>query len=162
MDTKTLRVEEIQVSGPRNWVWIVLGAALAALLGATLETGRLHAESSSFDFLGVLVRVITPNGDGRNDYAILCLNNPKDSAVNGTIYDLQGRNVAPMSYIKEGGGNALSTQCEQNFPLFGTHSSDVLTWSGRTESGQAVANGVYVWQIQSESSAVSGTVVVVR
>ncbi|MFA6028724.1 MAG: hypothetical protein WC969_02590 [Elusimicrobiota bacterium] len=142
-----------------NWTLVALGALAAALLGATLETGRLNAASNgAFRYLGALVRVITPNGDGRNDIGILCVDNPKASAVSGVVYDLRGHAVSEMLFIPET-GSAIKPQCQSAYP--GARQYDALTWDGRA-GGRAVSAGVYLWQIQSEDATVSGTVVVAR
>ncbi len=153
-------------SGPAYWLLISLGALLAALLAATLETGRLHAAGVGFAFRGALVRVITPNGDGKNDVAILCVENPKDSAVSGRIFDLRGHVVGDMAFVKDASqvNAALPVaQCKTAFPAqFALADIQALSWDGRAPNGAVVSGGVYVYRIESEEAAVTGTVVVVR
>ena len=79
-----------------RWALIAAGALAAALLAGSLETGRAQSGATGFKFSGGLVRVITPNGDGKNDVAIVCYENPRDSEVTGRVYDLRGGLVSHM------------------------------------------------------------------
>ena len=152
-------------SGPLYWVLVALGALLAALLAATLETGRLHAAGVGFAFRGALVRVITPNGDGKNDVAILCVENPKDSAVSGRIFDLRGHVVGDMALFNLGAPvpNSFQGNCAAQFPAQSLPAKiQALAWDARASNGAVTVGGVYVYRIESEDAAVTGTVVVVR
>lgn len=95
----------------------------------------------TFDIKEISNKVITPNGDGRNDYTVLQFYNPKDSAVSGKIYDLRGMHVADMRP--------------------GTQVTDSLTWDG-TSNGRVVPRGVYIYQIKAEEKVFNGTIVVIR
>ncbi|MBI5243870.1 MAG: hypothetical protein HY922_09360 [Elusimicrobia bacterium] len=151
-------------SGLLRRLFIPAGAALAAVLAGTLETGRVHAQARGFQFLGALVRVITPNGDGKNDVAILCANNPKDSGVSATIYDLRGRRAAGMAHIRDAGGGVAGAHkaCRDKYPPSSSPIQiDVLQWDG-TINGRAAAGGVYLYRIQAEDSTLTGTVAVAR
>ncbi|HAH07723.1 MAG TPA: hypothetical protein DCM05_14580, partial [Elusimicrobia bacterium] len=128
-------------------------------LAATLETGRVHAQGTGFSFLGALVRIITPNGDFKNDVAILCIENPKSSEVTGTVYDLRGGNVSGMLRETSGVVNTPSKTCQDTHG--GSTYIEAVTWNGRM-NGSAVASGVYIYRIQSEDATVTGTVVVAR
>ena len=146
-----------------RWALIGLAAATAALLAMTLETGRAHAAGAAAALRGALNRVITPNGDAKNDYSIHCVENPKDSGLTGAIYDLRGHRVADMTRLRNTGGGATIAQCKAAFPpQFAVNIMDAMVWDGRTVAGKAVAGGVYVYRIEGEDSAVTGTVVVVR
>ena len=92
-----------------------------------------------FSLVGISTRVITPNGDGLNDTVVFIVDNPKDSAAAGKVFDLWGSLVAEMT--KRGDGN--------------------LEWNGRSR-GSAVSSGVYVYQIQSEEKTFTGAVLVIR
>lgn len=117
------------------------------LLKMLLLTITALAQAGGFRFDGPLSRVITPNGDNRNDVAIFCFGNPSDSDVEGRIYTLRGSEVARMS--KAGNlagcpGGGLNPQS--------------MTWDPRT----GVASGVYVYQLRSEGLVFTGTLLVVR
>jgi len=147
---KTNRLDEVIA----RWALIALAVGCSLVLAASLETGRAHAQASAFKFLGSLSRVLTPNGDGLNDIAILCVDNPRSSSVSGSVFDLRGARVATLFY-KPGtaGGCPPSVSAPPNV--------EQLTWDGKA-SGRTVPAGVYVYQIQSEGVTVTGTVVVVR
>lgn len=141
-----------------RWGWILLAAVLAAVLALTLETGSVFAQANSaFTFVEARVRVITPNGDQKNDLAILCFDNPKASGVSGEVYNLRGRKVAEMTFVANAGGATLG--CPVINP--GLVAAEALTWDGRA-SGSVVRSGVYVYVIKAEDKAVTGTVLVVR
>lgn len=137
-------------------------AALAAALGFLIG-GLVYAQTRNFEFRGVLVRVITPNGDGRNDYAILCFENPKDSSVTGTVYDLWGRTVSGMVYIKDPGGvDPTVASCRGKFPPGGALTQpEAMSWDGKS-NGARVTSGVYVYQLRAEGTAAAGALVVAR
>ncbi|MBI5596155.1 MAG: hypothetical protein HY928_08720 [Elusimicrobia bacterium] len=140
-----------------------MGILLAAFLALTLETGRAHAAGGDFSFQGYLNRIVTPNGDLKNDLAILCVDNPKDFAVRGRIFDLRGHVVTEMFLQLDPtfalGATKPVVQCRASFP--GQFKPQALTWDGRA-NGTAVTNGVYIWRIEAEETAVTGTVVVAR
>ncbi len=86
-------------------------------------------------------RFITPNGDSKNENAVIFLSNPQYSDVTGKIYDVQGKFIADMAF------DSIVQK---------------LTWDGRNSNGQAARSGVYVFVIQAEGSAYRGLLVVVR
>ncbi|MCX5785346.1 MAG: gliding motility-associated C-terminal domain-containing protein [Elusimicrobia bacterium] len=104
---------------------------------------RTLARSSgvSFGVKEISNKVITPNGDGLNDYVVFTLDNPQDSDISGKIYDLSGAFVADMRP--------------------GTQIADTLTWDGKS-GGAVVPRGVYVYQIKTEGKTFNGTIVVIR
>ncbi|TBR16952.1 hypothetical protein EPO15_18060 [bacterium] len=145
-----------------RWGFTLLAAALAALLLATLETGA-HAAGSSFSFQGYLAKFITPNGDAKNDTAILCVDNPKDFTVRGQIFDLRGQHVADMAHVVD------TTKLDATKPVKlcnttfgGQFKPQAVVWDGKTSGGAVVTSGVYVWRVEAEESTVTGTVLVVR
>jgi hypothetical protein len=159
---KINEIREKLERSPRWWL-VLIGAGVALMLGLTLETGRLHAQATGFSFRGALVRVLTPNGDGRNDRAILCFENPKDSAVSGTVFDVRGQEVGGMVHIQDpGAADATVNNCRGQFPPSGALAqAEALTWDGLS-AGRRVTAGVYIYQIKSEDATVTGTIVVVR
>lgn len=96
--------------------------------------------AQGFSFTGVSNRIITPNGDHRNDEAVFRFSNPRDAAGTLRIYDRLGHEAASV-----------------DIPAGATSAS----WDGRS-GGQAAASGVYVYVLTVEETSVSGTVVVIR
>ena len=111
-------------------------------LRTRLEGGaQARSAGAVFDLSNLSSRVITPNGDGRNDYVVFTLDNPRDSSITGKIYDLSGAFVADMKP--------------------GTQIADTLAWDGKS-NGSVVPRGVYVYQIKAEGKTFNGTLVVIR
>lgn len=100
----------------------------------------LRAESFSFDLSDVSNKVITPNNDGLNDVVLYRFENPRDSAFSGQIFDMTGSFVADMAV-----GPVANS----------------LKWTGKA-NGRAVDSGVYIYKIQGEDKAFTGTIVVIE
>ena len=91
----------------------------------------------------VYPRIITPNGDGKNDLFWVFYENPLDNEVHGKIYTIDGAEVADMKHKT---GSAEYSLC----------------WDGCDGSGGVVPAGVYIYQLNAEDSVFNGTVVVAR
>lgn len=89
---------------------------------------------------GLTNRILTPNGDRLNDWAVFRCDNPRGSEVSGRVYDLKG---AVVSALVPG-------------PL-----ADSLMWDGRS-NGRPVPSGVYLYFIEAEGRAFTGTLLVLR
>jgi hypothetical protein len=126
----------------------VLAMALVALMMANPK-----AQNGSVKFYGPLSRYITPTSGNLNSTILFCFDNPSDSGIVGTIYDLRGSKIAQMSSNEP----AQGTGCPQSGFL-----PQYVSWNGRSSNGGIVASGVYIYQIAVESHIYSGTVVVVR
>ena len=97
-----------------------------------------------FDVSNVLNRVITPNGDGKNDDFIVIYDpGPNKDVPSGRIYDLKGHYIADMK-------------------VAGTGVPNTITWNGKATNGRVVSNGVYVYAITGGGKNFTGTVVVAR
>ena len=92
------------------------------------------------DRAGLTNRLITPNGDGKNDTMVFIFDNPQEKTVKGRIYDLRGALVATM-----GPG-----------PI-----GNALVWDAKS-GGQVVPGGVYIYQIEAQGTVYNGTVAVIR
>jgi gliding motility-associated-like protein len=104
-------------------------------LWTTDRTGGFSADKA-----GLTNRLITPNGDGKNDTMVFIFDNPQNKKVTGKIFDMRGTLVAAM---KPGPvGNSL-------------------IWDAKA-GGQVVPGGVYIYQIESEGTVYNGTVAVIR
>jgi len=113
----------------------------SALPGAYQIRTMFRTDAVSLDLREISNKVITPNGDGRNDYVVFRLENPRDSSLSGAVYDLRGAHVADMRP--------------------GAQVADSLTWDG-TSNGRAVSRGVYIYQIKAEDRVFNGTILVIR
>ena len=103
---------------------------------------RLTERGGSFsaDKAGLTNRLITPNGDNKNDTMVFVFDNPQDKNVKGRIYDLRGALVGSMKTGPVGNS---------------------LIWDAKA-GGQPVPGGVYIYQIEAEGTVYNGTVAVIR
>ncbi len=108
-----------------------------------LQASGLWALASlgSITLTEVKCRILTPNGDGLNDKARFELDNPEQLPVTGTIFDLSGARVGT---IQQG------------------LTPDVVLWDGKSEDGQTVAGGVYIYQLEFHGKFATGMVTVAR
>jgi len=113
---------------------LLIVAALAGLADASGFAVR------GFSFGGVSNRLITPNGDGKNDDVAFQFSNPRDSSGTLKIYDLRGHELVSL-------------------PV-GTGTSSVV-WNARA-NGQIVPSGIYIYVLNVEQTVSSGSLVVVR
>lgn len=134
-------------------MFVTVGAALAAVV--LLAVG-VFAQSAGFRWFGPLSRVLTPNGDGRNDVAYFCFDNPADSDASGKIYSLLGAEVATLS---PRGNSSAACAPQSGFP--NTVQSQFVTWDGRS-NGSVVRSGIYIYRLAAEQKVYSGTLIVVR
>jgi len=134
----------------RMFMKAAAAAGALALLGAAL----LAQTAGGFRFDGPLSRVVTPNGDGANDVAVICFDNPSDSDVSGRVYTLLGSEVAQFQAPK----SAAGTGCPAGNPSLPREQH--LDWDPRAQG--SVRGGVYVYQIKAEGQTYSGTLLVVR
>ena len=104
-------------------------------LRTTERTGLFAADKA-----GLTNRLITPNGDGKNDTMVFVFDNPQHKDVKGKIYDLRGALVDTM---KAG-------------PI-----GNSLLWDAKA-GGQTVPGGVYIYQIEAGGAVYNGTVAVIR
>ena len=103
---------------------------------------RTTERSGSFaaDKAGLTNRLITPNGDNKNDTMVFVFDNPQQTDVKGKIYDLRGALVGTMTAGPVGNS---------------------LLWDAKA-GGQAVPGGGYIYQIEADGTVYNGTVAVIR
>ncbi len=123
----------------------------AFLICVTISAGAIlevPVKASDFSFADSrhLNRLLTPNGDGKNDVFVFRCYNPKDWAVTGKIFSIAGRNVAKMTIVT----NTLTPN----------HYEDIK-WDPNSE-GNKVPGGIYIYQVRVGDYAYAGTVVVIR
>lgn len=101
------------------------------------------APDGDFVLTSVRPRIITPNGDGRNDMIFFFYDNPRREAVRLRILNLSGARVA-----------------EPSRP--GATAAPSMVWDGRDDSGRKVPSGAYVYVVEAGRKRMTGTVVVAR
>ncbi|MFH1725739.1 MAG: gliding motility-associated C-terminal domain-containing protein [Elusimicrobiota bacterium] len=120
--------------------------ARVILSSGTLRDVRPAPRPRGFAFdraSGLSNRFLTPNGDGSNDNSVFTFSNPRDSEVSGRIFDLKGAFVADM--LTHPALNPRFNRC----------------WDGMS-NGAAVRPGIYIYRLEAEGKAFTGTVVVIR
>jgi hypothetical protein len=132
-------------------------AALGLILAAWAFFGlaRAHAQVEAVRFYGPLSRVVTPNGDGINDLAFFCFENPQRSEISGKIYTLLGAEVARTGSQRDrtaGAGAGCPPSVIQ---------AQFLTWDGKADNVR-VRSGIYVYRFIVEDRVFSGTLLIVR
>ena len=108
---------------------------------------RQSARATEFTILNVIPKIITPNGDGVNDYVQIIYEKPVGSnvSITGKIYDIRG---AYVNFMAEGN--------------ISSNTSGSLMWDGTYDKGGVVPSGVYIYQIEVGGKVHNGTVVVAR
>jgi hypothetical protein len=101
-----------------------------------------------------VTRLVTPNGDHKNDTFIFRCYNPSDAAVDGKIYSMSGAEVASMRLRQRSEG--LSPNIVQS----ATGIYYDLEWD--PNSGEKKAGGVYLYQVRMGTAVYKGTVAVIR
>lgn len=126
--------------------------ALNLLAALALSPAAAFCAASALGQSIALNKLVTPNGDKKNDTFIFRCHNPRDSDVEGKIYDLSGREVAVMR---------LKQRSELiPFPAVSTGIYYDLEWN--PNSGGRSPGGVYVYQVRLETKVFKGTLVVIR
>ncbi|MDO8805098.1 MAG: fibronectin type III domain-containing protein [Elusimicrobiota bacterium] len=111
-----------------------------SLLGRYQLRTTERGGSFAADKAGLTNRLITPNGDNKNDTMVFVFDNPQEKIVKGKIYDLRGALVGTMKAGPVGNS---------------------LVWDAKA-GGQAVPGGVYIYQIEADATVYNGTVAVIR
>lgn len=113
-------------------------AAVLALFPAAAFCASALGRSAAMN------RLVTPNGDGRNDSFIFRCYNPRDAAVEGRIFDIAGREIAAMRLKSVGTGDFF------------------YNYEWDPNAGGRKEGGVYVYQVLQETLVYKGTVIVIR
>src|SRR3990167_4651109 len=91
---------------------------LYLLAALALSPVAAYCAASALGQSIALNKLVTPNGDGKNDTFIFRCHNPRDSDVEGRVYDLSGREVASMRLKQRSSGPALSSPPRQHSCFF--------------------------------------------
>lgn len=119
-------------------------AAIAAALALALAPAAAFCSASALGQSLAMNRLVTPNGDGRNDTFIFRCHNPRDAGVDAKIFDLSGREIDVMRIKRIGTADFFyDYEWDPNF-------------------GSRKAGGVYIYQVRVETKVYKGTVIVIR
>ncbi|PIU83997.1 MAG: hypothetical protein COS68_01095 [Elusimicrobia bacterium CG06_land_8_20_14_3_00_38_11] len=100
--------------------------------------------AAGFELGAVRPKIITPNGDHKNDMLIVSYDNPNDeSNVSGRILTINGSYIADMLVVNSDPDNPK------------------ITWNGK-DGSSVVPSGIYIYQIEVEGQVLNGTVVVAK
>lgn len=124
------------------------GVVCFVLLAGSFGLTAVPASAATSQQLGGVVledvhpRVITPNGDSKNDKVFFQF----DTTVAGLpieadVRDILGARVAGLKM---------------------NDTEDALTWDGRDDSGNRMPSGIYIYSIKIGQNHATGTVVVAR
>jgi hypothetical protein len=127
-------------------------SALCLLSALLLVPAAVFGSASALGQSVALNRMVTPNGDGRNDTFIFRCHNPRDSGVEAKIFDLAGREVALMRLKQRSTGSPPAPSASGEYYDF--------EWNPNSEGKKK--GGVYVYQVSVETSVYKGTIVVIR
>ena len=129
--------------------------ALLVFAAAVLAPASVFAAASALGASRVMNRLITPNGDGRNDTFVFRCHNPRDAAIEARIYDLHGGEVGKMRLKQRSNGvDAFAGRDDVSGVYYD------LEWD--PNSGAKAPGGVYLYQVTVETKVYKGTVVVIR
>jgi len=93
----------------------------------------------------VAPRIITPNGDGKNDVAFFNFGSADHLTglpISGEVFDITGAKVS-------------------NFGIWASDDTKMM-WNGKDGGGNTLPSGIYIYQITLGGSKLTGTVVVAR
>jgi len=131
----------------RSFLLLMAAAALILAPAAPLRSASGLGRSIAMN------KLVTPNGDGKNDTFIFRCYNPRDAAIDAKIFDLAGRQVAAMRLKQRSSGipAAIDNATGEYYDL---------EWNPNT--GGRKPGGVYLYQVRIETSVIKGTVTVIR
>lgn len=99
-------------------------------------------------------KLVTPNGDNRNDTFIFRCYNPSDLSLEGKIYSMAGYEVASMRLKQRSDGLSPAVTAS------GTGIYYDLEWD--PNAGGKKPGGVYMYQVRMGNSVYKGTIAVIR
>ncbi len=127
-----------------GFTWRYLGGVINATLNTvTARIGGsgfyaiVPAQAQAAQDARPFEKIITPNGDGKNDIATFLFANPLDN-TKIEIFDMTGHRIRTLFSATDNG------------------------WDGRDENGSVVESGVYIYQFKTDGKLVSGLVAVAK
>lgn len=145
VDGTTTPESKVGIAWFDGFIWRPLGGTVNA------QSNLVSAKIGSFGYYAVgpflapsaedrrpMQKIITPNGDGKNDFAEFLFAGVVDN-IKIEIFDMSGHRMRTLY-------SAVNTQ----------------GWDGRDDSGDVVESGVYIYQYKFEGKMVSGLVAVAK
>lgn len=125
-----------------------LFAALALAPAAAFSAASSLGQSVAVN------RLITPNGDNRNDTFVFRCYNPSDLAVEGKIYSMAGSEIASMRLKQRSDGLSPAVTASATGIYYD------LEWD--PNAGAKKPGGIYLYQVRAGNSVYKGTIAVIR
>lgn len=145
VDGAGLSENQLGIAWWDGFVWRPLGGQVNAqsnLVSAKIGSVGFYAvgpfAAPSAEDRRPMQKIITPNGDGKNDYAEFMFAGVADN-IKIEIFDMTGHRIRTL--------------------YSGVHTQG---WDGRDESGDRVESGVYIYQYKFDGQLVSGLVAVAK
>lgn len=120
-----------------------------------LWPGQAFCASSALGQSVALNRLVTPNGDNRNDTFIFRCHNPRDYGIEAKIYDLSGREVATMRLKQRSNFTGAAIAVDNSAGIYYD-----LEWD--PNSGGHKPGGVYIYQVRLGTKVFKGTITIIR
>ena len=127
-----------------GFVWKYLGGiinaqlnTISARVGGTGFYAIVPQQAQAPQDARPMQKIITPNGDGKNDVALFTFANPFDN-IKVEIFDMTGHRIRTLFSATDNG------------------------WDGRNDSGSIVESGVYIYQFRQDGKLISGLIAVAK
>ncbi len=122
---------------------ILPGFVAASLALAGPVAGAKSQSLGGIILTEVAPRIMTPNGDSKNDKVFFKFDNSLTGIpLETNVFDVNGAKI----------GSLQIDNLDSSF----------LTWDGRSDSGSTVSAGIYIYSIKIGKSLATGTIVVAR
>jgi len=113
-----------------------------ALLMLIPWRARASQALGAVNLISVTPRIITPNGDTKNDVVFFNFDQHLSGLpITGEVFDLSGARVGALSLFSD---------------------DTKMRWDGRDSAGNIVRSGIYVYQLTLNDFRLTGTVTVAR
>ena|GEM_PF-3032497 len=144
LDGTSIPVSDLRVFWFDGYAWRLVGGVLDSV-NRRIKFSTTHLGSFGlFQYAGSLTaedvrpkeRVLTPNGDNKNDEAVFSALDPLVGAFTIEIVDIRGVVVRELS--------------------------NVNVWNGRNDNGEVVESGTYIYHVTGQGLTVTGMIAVAR
>jgi len=144
IDGTNVPVQNITVMWWDGFVWKRMGGTV------NTKTNTIALKVASLGFFAILAapplspedrrpleKILTPNGDGKNDFVNFSFGDLNDN-IKVEIFDISGHLMRTIM------------------------SASTMQWDGRTDSGEIVESGVYIYQYTVDGKMISGLIAVAK